>query len=109
MGDSLPYLLILDSINVSREIKTGKTVVVMGLNGMPMPRTIGASDKLIIKGTFVLWDNLGGKMAAFGQINEKSDVVFAMTKNTWINFVKTISSNIFLDKPYGELAPVTRQ
>jgi hypothetical protein len=101
ISDSLAYLLILDYFDVSREKKLGKTVVVMGMYGTPAPRRTGDSDKLILRGTFVLWDNLAGKMAAFGQINEKSDVLFGMTKNTWITIVKNISSNIFTNQPYG--------
>jgi hypothetical protein len=102
MGDSVPYLLVIDGIDVSREKKPSSTIAVMGMYGIPARRTVPGSDKLIMKGTFVLWDNSAGKTAAFGQISEKYEVVSTMTKDTWVAIVKSISSNIFIDKPYGE-------
>jgi hypothetical protein len=101
ISDGLPYLLILDSVNVSREKKVGKTVVVIGPNGMMAPKRTGDSDRLTMKGTFVLWDNLAGKTAAFGRINEKTDVLFNRTKNALLAIVKHVSSDIFSDQPYG--------
>ena len=100
-GDSLQYLLILDHIDVSREKNPGKMVVVGGMYGIPTKRIIGEFDNLKIKGTFVLWDNVAGKIAAFGQISEKSDVLTAMTKNSWTDIVQRISTDIFINQPYG--------
>ena len=100
-GDSLPYLLILDHIDVSRDKNPGKTVVVGGMYGIPMKTKTGEFDNLKIKGTFVLWDNFAGKIAAFGQINEKSSVLPAMTQNSWIDIVQSISTGIFINQPYG--------
>jgi hypothetical protein len=99
--DSAHYLLILDNIEVSREKNPGKTVVVGGMYGIPTKRTIGELDILKIKGTFALWDNVAGKTAAFGLINVKSDVLPAMTQNSWIDIIQRISTEIFINQPYG--------
>jgi hypothetical protein len=101
MDDSVPFLLILDSFDISRERKSGTTVVTTGLYGTMAPRKVGASDNLILKGTFVLWDNLAGKIVSFGKINENKDVLTGLTKQTWITAVESISSKIFNDTPYG--------
>jgi hypothetical protein len=97
-SDSLPFLLILENISISRNQTSGGTM--MGANGAMMGT--GGSDDLILTGTFALWDNVSGKIVSMGKINEKSGVFIAMTKNTWANIVKSISYNIFIDKPYGK-------
>jgi hypothetical protein len=102
MSDSLAYLLILDGIDVSREKKAGTTVVVLGTSGIPIRKTTGDCDRITLKGSFVLWDNLAGKAAALGQINEKSDVVFSNTKNALMSGIKDISSEIFINRPFGK-------
>ena len=99
-GDSVPYLLIFDNFDISREQKPGTTG--FGANGA-MATTAG-SDKLILTGTFVLWDNLAGKIVSFGKINEKQGVFMAMTKNTWIGILRKLSSKVFIGKPYGKAA-----
>ncbi len=93
--DGFQYLLILDDIDVAREKKSGGTVLLVKMYGKPMVMRPGDSDKLIINGKFVLWDNTAGKIAAFGKIDGKTDVISPMTKNTWINFVENISSEVF--------------
>jgi hypothetical protein len=103
VSDSLPYLLILDYITVSREKKQGTTVVVMGMNGIPIRKKTGAYDRLVLKGTFLLWDNLAGKLAAFGKLKQTSEVLTVMTKTTWIDLVKNISLAIFANVPYGKM------
>ncbi len=99
--DSVPFLLILDYFDISRVQKAGTAMVSTGLYGTMRVNKIGASDNLILTGTFVLWDNIAGKIVSFGKINEKTAVVMAMTKQTWITAVKSISSKIFVDTPYG--------
>jgi hypothetical protein len=102
VGDSAAFLLILDTITISRDQKTGTTVVTTGPNGMMRTNKVGAHDNLILKGTFALWDNLAGKIVSFGKISEKTDVLsLAMTKQTWIAMVKSVSSKIFVGTPYG--------
>jgi hypothetical protein len=101
LGDSLPYLLILDNIDVSRKMNPGKKVMMVDLYGMPMEKKTGEIDNLKIKGTFALWDNSAGKIAAFGRIDQKFDVLPAMTKNSWVETVRRISKDIFINQPYG--------
>jgi hypothetical protein len=101
MGDSARFLLILDRFDISRDKKPGTRTVTRGIYGTMGITTVGASDKLVVKGTFVLWDNLAGKIVSFGKINEKTDVIVALTKQTWITAVESISSKIFVDTPYG--------
>ncbi len=100
-GDSAAFLLFLDRFEVSRDRKTGTTMVSTGPYGTMRTTRVGASDKLILKGTFALWDNLAGKIVAFGKISQKTDVVTAITKQTWIAAVESIASKIFVDTPYG--------
>jgi hypothetical protein len=100
VGDSVQFLLILDSISVSKEYQPGLTMTTPGANGMTTPA--GGSESLVLRGAFALWDNLEGKPAAFGRIEETSGVFTAMTKNTWAALVKNVSSGIFLGKPYGQ-------
>jgi hypothetical protein len=102
MGDSLPFLLILDYFKVSRDQKSGTTMVSMGPNGTMRTIRVGAYDNLVLTGTFVLWDNLAGKIVSFGKINEKTSVILSMTKQTWITTVKSISEKIFINTPYGK-------
>jgi hypothetical protein len=104
VGDSVPFLLILDYFDISRDQKSGSTVVTMGPYGTMRTTKVGASDNLVLTGTFVLWDNLAGKIVSFGKINEKTGVLMAMTKQTWITAVESISSKIFVDTPYGILS-----
>jgi hypothetical protein len=101
LGDSLQYLLILDNIDVSRKKNPGKKVMMVDLYGMPMEKKTGEIDNLKIKGTFALWDNAQGKIAAFGRINEEFDALPVMTKNSWAGIVRKISKNIFINQPYG--------
>jgi hypothetical protein len=103
MGDDWPYLLIFDNFTVSREQKTTSYMTGAG-TGMGSGWSSSKSDKLSLTGEFVLWDNLAGKMVALGELNEKAGVFMAMTKNTWINIVQSISSKVFLGKPYGKAA-----
>jgi hypothetical protein len=102
MGDSLPFLLIFDGVDVSREKKVGTEVVVLGTSGIPIRKRTGDLDRLILKGSFMLWDNPAGKAAAFGQFNEKIDVLSSQTKTALINGIKNISSEIFINRPFGK-------
>lgn len=99
-SDTLPFVLILDNIAISRE-KTAAAPMMMGPSGA-MKGGGGGSDNLILTGTFVLWDNAAGKIVSFGKLNEKAGVFVAMTKNTWIGMAKNISGKIFIGKPYGK-------
>jgi hypothetical protein len=81
--------------------KAGTTVVTVGLYGTMGTRKVGALDNLVMKGTFVLWDNIAGKIVAFGKINEKMDVSMGLTKQTWMTALENISSKLFTDTPYG--------
>jgi hypothetical protein len=100
-GDSVPFLLIIDNLDISREQNPGTSVVTRGLYGTMGIRKVGAYDNLILKGTFALWDNFAGKIVSFGKITEKEDISMGLTKQTWITMVERISSQIFVDKPYG--------
>jgi hypothetical protein len=66
-----------------------------------MEKKLGEIDNLKIKGTFALWDNSAGKIAAFGRINKTFDALPAMTKNSWTEIVRRISKDIFINQPYG--------
>jgi hypothetical protein len=101
IADSVPFLLIIDNLDISREQNPGTSVVTRGLYGTMGIRKVGAYDNLIIKGTFALWDNLAGKIVSFGKISEKEDISMGLTKQTWITMVERISSKIFVDTPYG--------
>ena len=104
MSDSVPFFLILDNFDISRDKKAGTTVVTAGPNGTMRTNKVGAYDNLVLRGTFVLWDNLAGRIVSFGKIFEKTGVVPALTKKTWITAVESISSKIFVDTPYGILS-----
>ena len=97
-SDSLPYVLIIDKIRMSREQKA--PVMMMGPNGT-MTST-GGSDDLVLSGKFVVWDNKAGQIVSYGKIEEKTGVFIMMTKNTWAQMVKEVSRKIFRGKPYGK-------
>jgi hypothetical protein len=96
--ENFPFVLVIDNVKVSRKQTSGMTM--MGANGTSS--TTGGSDKLVVTGTFSLWDNTAGKVVAFGKLNEKAGVFIAMTKNTWLSMVKSVSKDIFIGKPYGK-------
>jgi hypothetical protein len=102
LPDGPAFLLILDSVTVGREYQPGYTMTTPGVNGMTTPAT--GSENLVFRGTFALWDAVERKTAAIGRIEGASGVFSSMSKDTWIEVVKAVSSAIFLNKPYGKRA-----
>jgi hypothetical protein len=80
-ADSLPYILVIDNIKVSR--------------------TAGAPGNPVLTGTCVLWDTRAGKTVSFGRINEKGGVGEHVTVDLWKGMVKNISGRIFGGMPFG--------
>ena len=99
---NLPFLLILDHFTISRG-NTSASFTPMPVGGMMMGGGGYSFDYLSCIGTFMLWDNVNGKIVSFGKLNEAANgSLFSSRKTWWGNLAKKVSAKIFLDKPYGK-------
>jgi hypothetical protein len=87
-GDSIQYVLIIDNLSIFRKVIQGQAMVGSG------------SDNLIHSGTFVMYDNINGRVVSFGTLYETSAVIFTMTQETWNTMLLHLANALSAKQPY---------
>lgn len=99
ISDSLPYLLIIDFLNISHE-RNRNTPVGGGSDGNFAGFFSGA-ESLTGSANFVMWDNKHGTVAAYGSISEHVRIIDTMTKAVWVELLKKMACAAADGMPYA--------
>jgi hypothetical protein len=100
ISDTLNYLLILDFLSIKHERKAN--LGVSGGSDGNFAGFSGGSENMTHTATFVLWDNIKGTIAAYGNIREKAAVFDTVTKEYWVNMLKSMARSVTNGMPFGK-------
>lgn len=97
-GEKPDYVLFLESLEVNRksEFKMGQ-VPMAGGGFMP---TTQSRVYLSLTASYVIWDNKKGRIISYGRPEVKSDILFAMTDNTWTKGIELLAVAMVEETPF---------
>jgi hypothetical protein len=101
-ADSLHYLLIFNTMNVSRKKTIVCTAPAASFNGMTVMVYRHSPYKLCQTGNFLLWDNVHSKIVAYGTFNRKKTLSDDVRDNPWMDLMDAIAQSTVSGMPYGK-------
>jgi hypothetical protein len=99
LSDTIHYLMIIDFLNIRRDQMTGGNM--LGNEGITTGFSPGL-DHLAYTASFALWDNAAGSIAAYGNISDKVAVAGPVTRDRWVETVRSIARAVTAGMPYGK-------